>query len=123
MSAIPITLRCECGRAHSVEIGEEVRCECGRSYDTRSLDQTRLARVRHSQAKMRVYVTCGTLFIVAIAALTYAMWGLRGTAVGIPVSGLIWFRVIGPIFRRRVFYGAGELPSWQLESSKVEPEQ
>ena len=122
MPAIPITLRCECGQTHTAELGDRLRCECGRSYDTRAVDQTRLAGVRQSQAKMRVYITCGTLFIIGVAAVTFALWGLKGIAIGIPASGLFWFRLIGPIVRRRVFFGAGELPTWQLEASQAEPE-
>jgi hypothetical protein len=43
-------------------------------------------------------------------------------AIGLPASAISWFRLIGPIVRRRVFYGAGELPTWRLKSTKVEPE-
>jgi hypothetical protein len=119
---IPITLRCECGQAHSVELGDQVQCSCGRSYDTRTLDQARLVRVRRSQAKMRLYITFGLIFIVGISLTTFAVWGLKGVAIGLPASAIAWFRLIGPVVRRRVFYGAGELPTWQLESTKTEAE-
>lgn len=122
MAAIPITLRCECGQTHSAKLGDHVACPCGRTYDTATLEQTRLFGVRHSQAKMRIYITFGTLFIVGVAAVTFAIWGMKGIAIGIPASGLFWFRLIGPIVRRRVFHGAGELPTWQLAASKAEPE-
>lgn len=123
MPAIPITLKCECGEMLKADLGDQVKCRCGRSYDTTELEQSRLAGVRHSQAKMRIYITVGTLFIVGAAAIAFGFWGLRGVAVAVPASGLFWFRLIGPIVRRRVFYGAGELPTWQLEASKAEPEQ
>ena len=41
--------------------------------------------------------------------------------VCLPLSGLAWFRLVGPYFRRRVFRGAGELPRWQLDAAKIEP--
>jgi hypothetical protein len=122
MAEIPITLRCECGQAHSVELGDHVQCSCGRSYDTRTLDQARLMGVRRSQAKMRLYITFGLLFIVGISFTAFALWGVKGIAIGLPASAIAWFRLIGPVVRRRVFYGAGELPTWQLESTKAEPE-
>ena len=123
MADIPITLTCECGEQHSVRIGDTVDCGCGRVYDTTELEQGRLAGVRHAQAKMRLYITFGILLMVAAAFATYVLWGPRGIAVAVPVTGLIWFRFLGRYLRRRVFYGAGELPTWKLESTgKVEPE-
>ncbi len=123
MAMIPLTITCECGETHSTELGKVVICGCGRSYDTTELDQNRLTKVRHSQLKMRLYITCGTLLIGGGAAVTYFLWGPRGMAVSVPITGLLWFRLIAPIVRRRVFYGAGELPNWKLESSEVEPER
>ena len=122
MPEIPIALSCECGRTHQVELGDQVQCACGKSYDTRTLDQTRLTRVRRSQAKMRLYITFGLIFIVGISLATFLVWGLKGVAIGLPATAIAWFRLIGPIVRRRVFYGAGELPTWRLKSTKVEPE-
>lgn len=122
MPVIPLTIRCDCGQTHSTELGQVVRCTCGRTYDTTELDQTRLAGVRHSQAKIRLYITFGVLLMAAGALVTYMLWGARGVAVGIPVTGLLWFRLIGPVVRKRVFYGAGELPTWQLKGSKSEPD-
>lgn len=122
MAEIPLTIRCECGETHSAKLGARVRCSCGRTYDTAELDQTRLVGVRHSQAKIRLYITFGLLLMAAGAMVTYVLWGARGVAVGIPITGLLWFRVIGPVVRKRVFYGAGELPTWQLKGSKSEPE-
>lgn len=117
MADIPLTVTCECGQAHAVQLGDRIECACGRTYDTRGLDQGRLFGVRHAQAKIRLYITFGILLMAAGAFAAYTVWGLRGIAVGIPVTGLLWFRVIGPIVRKRVFYGAGELPTWQLEST------
>ena len=73
--------------------------------------------------KMRLYITFGLLFIVGGAAITFFLWGPRGIAVSIPITGLLWFRVIAPVVRKRVFYGAGELPTWKLEATEVEPER
>lgn len=122
MADIPLTVTCECGRAHSVQLGDRVTCECGRTYDTRELDQARLFGVRHAQAKIRLYITFGILLMAAGAFAAYTVWGLRGIAVGIPVTGLLWFRLIGPVVRKRVFHGAGELPTWQLGASRSEAE-
>jgi hypothetical protein len=123
MATIPLTITCECGEAHRTELGQVVSCTCGRRYDTTELDQSRLIGVRHSQLKMRVYITCGTLLIGGGAAAMYFVWGLRGVAIGVPIIGLLWFRVIAPVVRKRVFYGAGELPTWKLEANEVEPER
>ena len=71
---------------------------------------------------MRLYITFGLIFIVGVSFATFALWGLKGVAIGLPASALAWFRLIGPPVRRRVFYGAGELPAWRLKSTKVEPE-
>jgi hypothetical protein len=117
MAEIPITLTCECGERHTADIGETVTCTCGRVYETAGLDRGRLANVRHAQAKMRVYMTLGIILMVAACAVTWALWGPRGIAVAIPVTGLLWFRFLGRYLRKRVFYGAGELPTWQLDSS------
>ena len=123
MAEIPITLTCECGVRHSTRIGETVTCTCGRVYETADLEQGRLANVRHAQAKMRVYMTLGIVLMVVACAVTWVLWGPRGIAVAIPVTGLIWFRFLGRYLRKRVFYGAGELPTWQLESGgKAKPE-
>ncbi len=118
MVEIPLTIRCDCGTTHSVTLGGTVTCGCGREYDTSELDQARLMGVRHAQAKIRLYITFGLVLIVGIAATAYFAWGIRGVAVGLPVGALVWFRLIGPRVRKRVFYGAGELPSWQLRAKK-----
>jgi hypothetical protein len=122
MAEIPITLTCECGERHSTQVGATVTCSCGRVYDTAQLDRARLVGVRHAQAKVRLYITFGILLMVGAAFVTYVLWGPRGIAVAIPVTGLVWFRFLGRFLRRRVFYGAGELPTWKLESSPPEAE-
>lgn len=123
MADVPITVTCECGERHSAKLGETVTCTCGRMYDTMELDRGRLMGVRHAQAKIRLYITFGIMLMVVTAFATYVLWGPRGIAVAIPVTGLIWFRFLGRYLRRRVFHGAGELPTWKLESTgKVEPE-
>ncbi len=123
VATIPLTVTCECGACHSAELGDAITCSCGRHYETSELDQGRLTGVRLSQARMRLYITFGVIFIVAVSALTAAVWSLRGIAVGAPLAGLLWFRVVGPYFRSRVFDGAGELPRWKLEAEKAPAEK
>jgi hypothetical protein len=87
------------------------------------LDRNRLVGVRLSQARMRLYVTFGLVFIVGVSALTAFTWSARGIALGAPLAGFLWFRVVGPIFRRRVFHGAGDLPLWKLEADPKPAEE
>jgi hypothetical protein len=70
---------------------------------------------------MRLYVTFGILFVVAVALITWVTWSLRGVALGVPLAGLLWFRLVGPAFRRRVFHGAGDLPTWKLDADRDAP--
>ncbi len=117
MADIPITLRCECGQTHSVKLGDTVDCACGRMYDTRELEQTRLVGVRHSQAKMRIYITFGILLIVGVASSRSAL-GDEGDRDRDPGQGSVLVPPPRADLRRRVFYGAGELPTWQLAASQ-----
>ena len=78
MAEIPITLTCECGEQHSVQVGDTVNCGCGRVYDTRARTGT-AEGVRHAQAKMRLYITFGILLLVAAAFATYVLWGREGS--------------------------------------------
>ena len=114
--SIPITIRCECGESHSTDLGEVVSCECGRRYETSKLDQARLMRVRVTQMRWRLYVTFGIVFLLAATVLAWAVFGLKGAALAGPAAALLWFRFVGRYLRKRVFRGAGELPTWKLEA-------
>jgi hypothetical protein len=118
---VPITVGCECGESHRALLGDTVRCPCGRVYDTSTLSQGELVGVRRSQLRMRMYTTFGVIFVAGLTALAGGLWGMKGLMIGLPISAILWFRLIGPPFRRRVFRGAGELPRWQLDATRIEP--
>jgi hypothetical protein len=116
--AIPLTVRCECGAVSSVNLGQTVRCSCGRTFDTSSLPAAQFARVRAHQAKARLYVRLGVVFVVGIAVLSGLKWGFWGAGVAAPLAALIWFRVIRKWFMRTFVPSPGELPTFELEASK-----
>jgi hypothetical protein len=113
---VPITVRCECGETVSVDLGDEVSCTCGRRYDTSKLAPDQFGTVRAAQARMRLYIQVGIIFIVAITVLTALKWGIKGAAVGGPVAALIWFRFLGKWYKRRWLKDTGDRPSLQLEA-------
>lgn len=115
--AIPITVRCECGVSHSLELGDSVECACGRHYDTSSLPPERFAHIRARQARMRLYVQLGLIFVVATAVVTGVIWGVKGLALGLPLSGLVWFLFFGKWFRRRWLRDVGDATTLKLEAS------
>jgi hypothetical protein len=115
--AIPLTVRCECGEVSLVDLGKTVRCSCGRTYDTSTLPPGQFAQVRAHQARGRLYVRIGFIFVVAVGVLTGLAWGFWGAAIGVPLAGLIWFRVIRRWFMRTFVPSPGELPTLDLEAS------
>jgi hypothetical protein len=115
--AIPLTVRCECGELSSVKLGDTVRCPCGRTYDTSTLPSGQFAQVRAHQAKGRLYVRLGFVFVVGIGVVTGLTWGFWGAAIGVPLAGLIWFRLIRRWFMRTFVPSPGELPTLELEAS------
>jgi hypothetical protein len=121
VAPVPITIGCECGESHKAILGETVTCTCGRVYDTSTLSQSELMGVRRSQLRMRMYTTFGLIFVAGISVIAAATWGMRGLMIALPLSAVLWFRLVGPPLRRRVFRGAGELPRWQLEATRIEP--
>ena len=63
--AIPITVRCECEETHKANLGDVVECSCGRRFDTSEISASNFPQVREHQAKARLYVRIGAVFIVA----------------------------------------------------------
>jgi hypothetical protein len=114
---IPLTIRCECGETRSADLGETVECACGRRYDTSAIPPERFAHIRAKQARVRLYLQLGVIFVVGIALLTGLLWGVRGLALGIPVSGLVWFLFFGRWYRKRWLKNVYEPTSLQLEAS------
>lgn len=114
---IPITVRCECGETHSATLGDTVECSCGRSYETSQLPQDRFAQVRAHQARARLYVRVGFIFVVGITVAAFLVWGMWGAAVAAPVTALIWFKIIRRWFTRTFVPSPGELPTLELEAS------
>jgi hypothetical protein len=115
--AIPLTVRCECGEVHSVDLGDSVRCSCGRTYDTSTLPSAQFARIRAHQAKGRLYVRLGFVFVVGITVLCGLRWGFWGAGVAAPLTALIWFKIIRRWFMRAFVPSPGELPTLELEAS------
>ena len=114
---IPITVRCECGELHSVNLGDRVSCTCGRNYDTSTLPPEHFAKVRARQARIKLYLQLGFIFMAGIAAVTGVLWGLKGLAIGIPLAALVWFLFLGKWYRKRWLLNAGEPTPLQLEAS------
>lgn len=116
--AIPLTIRCECGETRSVELGESLDCSCGRHYDTSTIAPERFAHIRAKQARVRLYLQLGVIFVVGIAVLTVMLWGVRGLALGIPVAGLVWFLFFGRWYRKRWLKDVYEPTTLKLEASE-----
>ena len=116
--AIPITVRCECGETHSVDLGDAIDCNCGRHYDTSTIPAERFAHVRARQARGRLYLQIGLIFLASVAVITGVLWGLKGLAVGIPLACLIWFLFIGKWYRKRWLLDVGEPTTLQLEATE-----
>jgi hypothetical protein len=115
--AIPITVRCDCGETHSVNLGDTVECSCGRRYDTSQLPRDRFSQVLAHQAKAKLYVRIGFVFVIGIAAVAFLLWGFWGTAIAAPLAALIWFRFIRMWFMRTFVPSPGELPTLELEAT------
>lgn len=116
--AIPITVGCECGEKHAAKLGDIVECACGRRYETSELPQGRFAQIREHQAKARLYVRVGAVFIVGAALGSYFLWGLWGAAITTPLTGVLWFFYIRRWFMRRFVPSPGELPTFELEARR-----
>ncbi len=115
---IPITVKCECGETHSAQLGDPVECSCGRRYDTSQLPQGRFTQVRAHQARARVYVRVGFVFVVGITVLSFFVWGMWGAAIAAPVTAVIWFKIIRRWFTRTFVPSPGELPTLELEATE-----
>lgn len=116
--AIPITVRCECGETHSVDLGDTVECTCGRRYETATLPPERFADIRARQARIRLYVQLGIVFIGLSAVGAALLWSAKGVAVAVPLAGLIWFLFLGKWYRRRWLRHVGDRTVLQLEASE-----
>jgi hypothetical protein len=116
--AIPITVRCECGETHSVDLGDAVDCPCGRRYDTSTIPEGRFAHVRARQARGRLYLQLGLIFLASAAVITGLLWGLKGLAVGIPLACLVWFLFLGKWYRKRWLLNTEEPTTLQLEATE-----
>ncbi len=117
--AIPITIRCECGELHSADLGDSVDCSCGRHYDTSTLPPERFAHVEAKQARIRLYLALGLIFVVGVSVLTAVQWGLRGIMVGLPLAALVWFLFLGKWYRKRwLLRNARDSTTLQLEATE-----
>jgi hypothetical protein len=116
--AIPITVRCECGETHSTTLGDSVDCVCGRHYETSTLPPEQFAGVRARQARIKLYLQLGFVFLAAALALGAVFWGLKGVALAIPFAALVWFLFLGKWYRRRWLRDVGETTPLQLEATK-----
>ena len=115
--AIPITVRCECGETHSAKLGDIVDCSCGRQYDTSQLPGERFDQVRAHQAKAKLYVRVGFIFVAGATVAAFFFWGLWGAAITAPMVAVLWFWFIRRWFMRTFVPSPGELPTLDLEAS------
>lgn len=115
--SIPITVRCECGETHSARLGDTVECSCGRRYETSQLPEHRFAQLREHQARAKLYVRVGFIFVIGTAVVSFLLWGFWGSVIATPLAAMIWFRIIRRWFMRRYVPSPGELPTLQLESA------
>ena len=99
--AIPITVRCECGETHSAKLGDVVECSCGRRYDTSQISESNFPQVREHQAKARLYVRVGAVFIIAHWSRVVLPLGHLGRGDHRPIAGMLWFWYIRRWFMRR----------------------
>jgi hypothetical protein len=116
--SIPLTLRCECGEVLTARAGDTVSCPCGRRYDTSTIPGPSLARVRATQARMRLYARLGLAVVVAFGVLGYLALGLPGVALTASLSAIIWWRVVAPVLRRHHVDDLTDLPSWELKADR-----
>jgi hypothetical protein len=116
--AIPITVRCECGETHSVDLGDDVECGCGRRYETASIPPERFAHVRARQVRIRLYMQLGIIFMVTGVVLSAVFWGLKGVAIAIPLAGLVWFLFFGKWYRTRWLHGPRDTTTFELEATE-----
>ena len=116
--SIPVTLRCECGEALSAKVGETVICTCGRRYDTSSLSGPAVARVRATQARLRLYARLGLTVVIAFGILGFFWLGLPGVALTASLSAIIWWRVVAPVLRRKHSDELADLPTWELKAER-----
>ena len=115
---LPLKILCECGHTSYVEAGEEAVCVCGRRYDTSAVPSERLVSVRVTQAKARLYVRLGFVFVVAATLAGYLVYGLRGAALALPAAALLLFRVVQPRFQARQRAALDEVEPWKVEGRK-----
>ena len=116
--SIPVTLRCECGNVLYAKVGESVTCTCGRRYDTSSLSGPTVARVRATQARLRLYARLGMAVVVGFGALGWFWLGLPGVALTASLSAIIWWRIVAPVLRRKHSDELADLPSWELKAER-----
>ena len=115
---IPITVKCECGETHSAKLGETVACSCGRRYDTAQISEGNFPQVREHQAKTRLYVRVGAIFLIVIGVVSFLLWGIWGAAVTVPIGAMLWFWYIRRWFIRKFVPSPGELPTLELEATR-----
>lgn len=114
LGRLPITVRCDCGRARPLGYGEVWTCEgCGRRWNTAQIPEEDYRRVAREVARYRSTV-------IAVAAVVVAVLVPLGVLVSVrffflmPVVLVLWGAVVAPFWKRRLGRRLGKLPSWQL---------
>jgi hypothetical protein len=116
--AIPITVRCECGETHAVDLGNTVECTCGRRYETATLSPESFGHIRARQARIRLYMQLGIVFIGLSVVAAAVFWGVKGVLVALPLAGLLWFLFFGKWYRKRWLRDTGDRTTLQLEATE-----
>ena len=101
--AIPITVRCECGETHKAKLGDVVECSCGRSFDTSKVAESNFPQVREHQAKARLYVRIGAIFVLGAGVAAFVVWDFWAAAITVPLGrppSRISLWLVGLMFRR-----------------------
>ena len=116
---IPITVKCECGVVTKAMLGDSVTCACGRSYETSKLPRDEFGEIPNRQARIRLSVQLGIAFVGGITVIAAVLGGLKGVAIALPLSGLLWFQFLGRWVRKRWLRDAYKpTATYHLEASE-----
>ena len=91
--------------------------QVAQTYLTRVESNLPLATSGLGEAKARLYVRIGAVFILASGVAAYLVWDFWAAAITVPLVAMLWFWYIRRWFMRRYVPSPGELPTVELEAS------